>query len=231
MKKIFIAVAVVLVIGIAWELGRHANQGADVRTGATQKIADQSAEVNSGDPSSTLPSAASEDANSTATPITSDESPVQANRTGTFAIRPFEARMLTNGALNENALKLLQTKNFDAVVNALDAENGGRYNPVADKYRNEVQDTLTAAGKQSQIDRFACGTNVCLAWIRTSAADTWYRSWYEGLQPGSSVPIGALSGFDVQLPGGITEHRILFTTQPGSGGLYVKPVQPPKAPS
>jgi hypothetical protein len=155
--------------------------------------------------------------------------PPRSNGTAGVRASAFESRMLTKNLVNDNAMKLLRARNFDEVVNALDAGNAGHYNPVTETYRNQVEHTLGNIGKQGQIDRFACGSNICMASIRTPPGETWFRDWYENLQPAATAPIGALAGYDVTLPGGMVEHRILFTTQPGSAGFVVPPMPPPQS--
>ncbi|GAB3377468.1 hypothetical protein [Lysobacter fragariae] len=137
---------------------------------------------------------------------------------------PFEASLLTDGLVNDRAIQLLEAKDFDQVVDQLDAQNSGQRNTIGDKYRAQIENTLASFRKQAQLDRLACGVNVCVASITDREPGTWFNDWYDNIQSAATLPIGALSMFDVDLPGGTSEHRILFTTRPESAGFIVKPV-------
>lgn len=133
----------------------------------------------------------------------------------------FEQSLLTKGMVNDRAMKSLEAKNFDQVVNALDGQNAGRRNDLAGKYRAEIEETLAAFGPRSRLDRFACGSNVCMASFRSPASDKSFFDWYENLQNTSLLNFGAMAQYQVQLPDGVREHRILFTTLPGTAGFVV----------
>lgn len=137
----------------------------------------------------------------------------------------FEASFLTNGFINDRAIKLLESKDFGRVVAQLDAQNAGQRNAVTDQYRAQVESTLASFKNQARLDRFACGTNVCVASIVDPESDPWFQDWYDNVQSAATLPIGALAMFDATLPGGRVEHRILFTTHPDSRGFSVDPSQ------
>lgn len=136
---------------------------------------------------------------------------------------PFEASLLTDGALNSHSLKLLEAKDFEKVLDELDAQNAGRSNDIVGKYRGQIESTLQSFGKNMQLDRLVCGVNVCMGTIR-AAQNQSFNDWYEGIQTASVAPMGALSEYPVQLPGGGVEHRLLFTTDPRSAAVIVPPM-------
>jgi hypothetical protein len=137
----------------------------------------------------------------------------------------FEGSLLTGGFINSRAMKLIEAPDFGRVVAQLDAQNAGQRHTLAEKYRPQIETSVAAYSKQAQIDRFACGLNVCLASIVDRQPGKWYREWYESVQSVASYPMGALYPFDVELPGGGIEHRILFTTLPESAGFMLDPVK------
>lgn len=226
MKKMIVIAAIAVVALVAWRFASESS----TQVAPIELVSDAGDVANN---TTSQPANSAQDENGifstgATKPEVARTSPRSIDTAGQRSVRVFESRMLTNNMVNDNAMKMLQAKNFDEVVNALDAENAGRYNPVTETYRNQIEDTLGSVGKHGQIDRFACGSNICMASIRTPSDATWFKDWYENLQPAATAPIGALTGHDVTLPGGVIEHRILFTTQPGSAGFALKSVPPPQ---
>ena len=139
----------------------------------------------------------------------------------------FEASLLTDGFVNSRATKLLEAKDFGKVVENLDAQNAGERNSVSDQYRAQVENTLASFDK-GQVERFACGVNVCVASIIDREPGEWFGDWYENVQSAVTMRVGALTRFDVAIAGGGIEHRILFTTHPDSAGFIVDPAPLPR---
>lgn len=224
MRRMLVVAGVVLMAFGAWRLGlfdaASGHAPAPVRTAATPDAAA---------PTPAPPASQTATGMSTPepTPATGSSPAPQAPSAPPHAQpvygSPFEASLLTNGFVNGTAERWLHAEDFDRFADALDAQNAGRANALAGKYREQLDATLAASGQPYQIDRFACGSNVCIASILVPAPGEWFPEWLLRFPDSTTLPIRALQGHTRPRPGGVTERRLLFTTHPGPSGFIVSP--------
>lgn len=129
-----------------------------------------------------------------------------------------ERAMLSNGMVNETAIKVLQSKQFDRLLTRLEIEQGGMTAELTAAYRAELEKLLGSVAMPKQIDRLVCGTDLCIASIR-SPDRGWYAAWFEGAQSRSSLPMFTLTGNTIDLGGGGVEYRLLFSTSDSVKGF------------
>jgi hypothetical protein len=132
---------------------------------------------------------------------------------------PLEAHLLTGGLLNQGSFDLLESTAFDAFYDRFDRQNFGVTDELTGAYRDQLETGLRASGQGRFLRRLSCATDVCIATIREGRGETWFDGWYDALQSTSALPIMALTQAAVPLPGGDIDHRLMFTTRPGSGGF------------
>lgn len=140
---------------------------------------------------------------------------------------PLESQLLTGGFLNQGSFDLLESTAFDAFYDRFDKQNFGVANELTTAYRDQLDADLRAVGQGRHVDRLSCATDVCIGTIRESRGDSWFDDWYNALQSKSPRPIMALTQASVSLPGGDIDHRLMFTTRPGSGGFALG-MNPPR---
>lgn len=121
-----------------------------------------------------------------------------------------ERAMLTGDSINEVAIEALQSKRFDRLVTQFEVEQAGMTGEITAAYRAELQRLLGSIDKPNQIDRLVCGTDLCIASIRSPSRD-WFPAWYESMQEKSSLPMNALTGNSIDLGGSGVEYRLLFS--------------------
>lgn len=121
-----------------------------------------------------------------------------------------ERAMLTGGAINEVAMEALQSKRFDRLINQFEVEQAGMTGEITAAYRAELQRLLGSINEPIQIDRLVCGTDLCIASIRSPSRD-WFPAWYASMQESSRLPMNALTGNSIDLGGSGIEYRLLFS--------------------
>lgn len=135
---------------------------------------------------------------------------------------PIERSVLRDGAINVAIDKTLAGNNFDEFMNMFERESAS--NQTAQEstkiYGAEITRTLSELTGSGMPTRFACGSNVCMGYIRSEAGSDWFSNWYGTFAEKSRAPLKAMTFQDVPLNGGGTEHRFLFSTA-GEGGIYV----------
>jgi hypothetical protein len=138
-----------------------------------------------------------------------------------------EASMLRNGAIDTTVQKKLSAPNFDQFVTAFERENSnnGAAQQLTEAYQNEVGKTLAAVPGSAAMSRFTCGSNICMGYTRSEPDSNWFAQWYTGFAGASRTPVRAMTSANIPLPGGGTEHRIVFTTQ-GDAAFYGRPGPP-----
>lgn len=139
---------------------------------------------------------------------------------------PIEATYITQGAVNQRATDMLQSKEFEKLLNAFEAQNAGRVNELASAYRVAIEETLAEMAGGRKLDRIACATEMCIATMR-SVDTAWYEAWRDSLQEKGKLPMQVVVHHEAPLPGGGTEYRLLFTTGENSeGGIMGGPFKP-----
>lgn len=134
---------------------------------------------------------------------------------------PYEASLLTDGFLNDQSQAVLKSRSIDSVVNELQKESNADTAELQQGYRMEVEDALRSIGAKAQLDRFACGKNVCIGSVRSSDL-SWKDDWSRALRQKGRLPTPSLSLLRVKLDEGAYELRFVFTTQPGPGGFVIR---------
>ena len=137
----------------------------------------------------------------------------------------FEARLLTNGFVNSRAMALLSATEFDAAVTALDAQNSGRANAQSGKYREAIENTLSAIGERATLTRFSCGAHICLGSVRAAAGSASF-GWLEQFPTLSDLHIGAFATQEVLLSDGLHEQRLLLTFGVAPSGFAIDALPP-----
>ncbi|MEF3083767.1 hypothetical protein V3391_16235 [Luteimonas sp. SMYT11W] len=128
-----------------------------------------------------------------------------------------ESRLLQDGALMSDTFGIIN--NGQAWTDAVRAfENDGLTDPDARDLHQLFGDWLrTSLGRHGlEISGFGCGRSLCAATIPLAVpgADERYAGWYEtdANEPPMPLPVFAQMAFT--WPGGASEMRILFSTDP-----------------
>lgn len=129
-----------------------------------------------------------------------------------------ERAMLSDGMVNEAAIKALKSKQFDRLLTNFDSEQMGMTAELTAAYRAELESLLGSVAEPKQIDRLVCGTDLCIASIRSPSGD-WYPAWLDSVQGRSSLPMHALTGNAVDHGGSGVEYRLLFSISDGVKGF------------
>lgn len=161
---------------------------------------------------------------STSNPALLAKSSVAAGGGGTDTkqmYRPIEASILHNGAIDMAVQKQLEAEGFDDFMNKFEQENASNLEAqqLTKLYRGEIEHTLSAVPDSRQFTRFACGSNVCMGYVSAENGSRWFDDWYSAFSTVSEHPIKAMTYGDFVGAGGVTEHRILFSTQ-GDAVIY-----------
>lgn len=122
-----------------------------------------------------------------------------------------ERAMLTKGMVNETAIRALQSKHFDRLLTQFEKEQHGMTAELTTAYRGELEKSLAQVPAPKQIDRLVCGTEICIASIRSPSKD-WYGTWFDSAQSQSALPMNTLTGKTIDLGGSGVEYRLLFST-------------------
>lgn len=139
---------------------------------------------------------------------------------------PIEATYLTDGAVNERATDMLESPDFDKLLDAFDAQNAGGRNELASAYRVAIEETLSTVSAPKRLERVVCATEMCFATLRTSEA-TWFSGWYTNLQRNLKLPMQVLISREAKPSSGDgIEYRLMFTTGENSqGGIMGGPLK------
>lgn len=143
-------------------------------------------------------------------------------RASTLQRSPTEQAMLSNGFVNEAATRALKSKHFDRFLTQIEIEQNGLTDELTAAYRNELEKSLGSVAAPKQLDRLVCGTDLCIATIRSSSKD-WYSAWSQSVQARSELSMNALTGNEVDLGGSGVEYRVLFSTSKGVRGFTGPP--------
>ena len=137
---------------------------------------------------------------------------------------PVEASILRDDDINMEVRKTLASEDFDTFISAFEREHANNKDALelGGAYRSAISKSLAAFGGSSDLVRFTCGENVCMGYLRSEEGQTWFTDWYKSLAAGKEeVPFSTMLAENYALPGGGTEHRLLFSTQ-GKGGFSIK---------
>ncbi|MGH8078054.1 MAG: hypothetical protein ACREPE_12120 [Lysobacter sp.] len=129
-----------------------------------------------------------------------------------------ERAMLSDGMINEAAIDALKSKQFDRLLTNFDSEQMGMTAELTASYRAELERLLGSVAEPKQIDRLVCGTDLCIASIRSPSGD-WYPAWLESVQGRSGLPMHALTGNAIDRGSSGVEYRLLFSISNGVEGF------------
>lgn len=131
-----------------------------------------------------------------------------------------EQALIPSGYIGEQAQRSLRAQSFDQVVTEFEQADQGRHGNRSAQYRSAIEQSLAAVGARAQIERLACGANVCMGAIRESEQDDGVAQWLPRFPAVSPLPVRALTSEVVRLPGGGSQYRVLFTTS-GPAGIQM----------
>lgn len=106
---------------------------------------------------------------------------------------------------------LLTAKNFEQSFLDFERE-AGRTTEAQDLtslYRKLIGMQL---GQAAQLERLACGETLCLGSIRTQGSNRAYTQWSDRFFQAPETPNYAFTDYGVNLGGGTTENRFVFST-------------------
>lgn len=147
------------------------------------------------------------------------------NHSGIRPYGPTEASLIRDGRINQQAMAVLSSSEFDRWLTRLERENtdtGER----GGAYRAELQRQFDGLPQSLRLDRFVCGIDLCVGSIRTPKDSTDYRTWYSQLQANSLLPIPVLTEVVTDM-GDQEDHRILLSTRPSTMGISGSANRPP----
>lgn len=127
-----------------------------------------------------------------------------------------EGRFLTDGMLNANVTRALNSRSFDSMTAELRLEGASENPDRQAAYRIQLEDSLIPYAQTGQLSRFECGKNICMGSIETMDA-SWSNEWIRSLREQATLPMPALS-WRVFTLSTTQEIRFLFTTSPESSG-------------
>jgi hypothetical protein len=137
---------------------------------------------------------------------------------------PIEGSILKDDAINMDVRKTLASEDFDTFITAFEREHANNKDALelSSAYRNSISKSLAAFEGSRDLVRFTCGENVCMGYLRSDDGETWFQDWYRSLAAGKeNIPFSTMLADNYALPGGGTEHRLLFSTQ-GKGGVFMR---------
>ena len=140
------------------------------------------------------------------------------------AYGPIEGSILQDDAINMDVRKTLASEDFDTFISAFEREHANNKDALelGGAYRSALSKSLAAFDGSSDLVRFTCGENVCMGYLRSEDGQTWFADWYKSLAAGKEkIPFSTMLAENHALPGGGTEHRLLFSTQ-GKGGVFMR---------
>lgn len=131
--------------------------------------------------------------------------------TSTAPASAVESRLMTGIALNQRAIDLVASKDFDRLLAATHREADAESLKTTAAFRELVQSGLEDADGKPSLRDIACTRRLCLASIQGPAGGRFDWDTLLNAASGTDLRLGALIPQQVQLPDGRVETRVVFT--------------------
>lgn len=128
--------------------------------------------------------------------------------------------------LKENSISLapvaalMKSDKFDAFIDRISQEavQEPLAQDVTELYKSSAEDARSNA-EDVVVRNIACGMKMCAVSLTASASET-FEPWLSRFMSNTSAPTYSLGRHDKGMPNGLIERRIIFSTDPGTRGVY-----------
>ena len=134
---------------------------------------------------------------------------------------PAESQLIAKDQLNQDAAqRILRSPRFDDFVRKMRDEMMANTaaRDVGDLYIGAIRNNLNEMPGLT-LEDFACGATICVGSIESAAENPVWDQWMKKFDDDSSVPTYVFVEAPVDLSGGVTQHRIVFSTDPDSNAV------------